>query len=107
MIRTMLVMLVAVSGCRATHLGSDTNVASRAAWSAQRSSEPERTPTFGADDAKATLASRRSGKGKAGGSTAPAPGSILMPSGSSGGEGDSGSTGAWQGAKGNMSLEAK
>lgn len=105
MIRTLLLMLVVTSACRASHLGPDTFVASRAAFSAQRASDPDRTPTFGADDAKATLAAaRRSDKGKAGGSTMPAPGSILMPSA---GAGDSGSSGAWQGAKGNMSLEAK
>ena len=103
MIRTLLISsLLFASACRINHLGADHGKASRDAWAAQRESDPEETPTFTADDAKATTAARRSDKGKAGGSTAPAPGSILMPApgGASGG-------GAWQGAKGNMSLEAK
>jgi len=101
MIRSLLIAsLLVTSACRVNHLGDEHGKASRAAWSAQRESDPENTPTFTADDAKATNATRRSDKGKAGGSTAPAPGSILMPA--SGGSG-----GAWQGAKGNMSLEAK
>ncbi len=103
MIRTLIVSsLLFASACRINHLGPDHAVASRAAWAAQRESDPERTPQFGADDAKAANAARRSDKGKAGGSTAPAPGSILMPMPSA-----SGGNGAWQGAKGNMSLEAK
>jgi hypothetical protein len=109
MIRTLiLTSLLFATACRINHLGADHGVASRAAWAAQRESDPERAPKFGADDAKASVAVRRSDKGKAGGSTAPAPGSILMPSpaASSGSTGGS-SAGAWQGAKGGMSLEAK
>jgi hypothetical protein len=106
MIRTLVLVLMSVSACRAAHLGDDTFVANRAALAAQRDSDPERTPTFGADDAKATLSARRSDKGKAGGSTMPAPGSILMPAPTAPANGDA-SSGAWQGAKGNMSLEAK
>lgn len=104
MIRSILLVFLLAGGCRKAHLGPDTNVAYKNAFAAQRESEPERTPTFGADDAKAAVASRRATKGKAGGSTMPAPGSILMPS--LGGDAAA-SGGAWQGAKGAMSLEAK
>jgi hypothetical protein len=111
MIRTLLlvsVVLATASGCRKNHLGPDTNVAYRTAFAAQRTSEPDRAPTFGADDAKASLASRRTSKGKAGASTMPAPGSILMPSlGAGAGNAAPPSSGGWPGAKGSMSLEAK
>ena len=107
MIRSLAIVIavLAAGGCRRSHLGPDTNVAYKSAFAAQRESEPERTPAFGADDAKAAIASRRASKGKAGSSTMPAPGSILMPS--LGGDAGGGGGGAWQGAKGAMSLEAK
>jgi len=89
--------------CRTSHLGPDTSAAYHAAFDAQRASAPAKTPTFGADDARAINAARRGDKGKAGSSTAPAPGSISLPSPSSG----MGGAGAWQGAQGSMSLEAK
>jgi hypothetical protein len=102
MIRTVLVCGVLLAGCRTPHLGPDTNVASREAFAAQRASDPERTPTFGVDDARSTNAARRTDKGKAGGSTMPAPGSILMPVSSS-----TGAAGAWPGARAPISLEAR
>ena len=103
MIRTLIVTsLLFASACRINHLGAEHGVASRTAWAAQRESDPERKPQFGADDAKAANAARRTDKGKAGGSTEPAPGSILISPPTS-----SGTSGGWQGAKGNMSLEAK
>lgn len=102
MIRALFVCGLLVTGCRTQHLGPDTNVAYREAFTAQRASDPERTPTFGVDDARATNAARRTDKGKAGGSTLPAPGSILTPMSS-----PATSSGAWPGAKAPMSLEAK
>ena len=94
--------LLFLIACRTAHLGPDTNEAARAAWEAQRESAPQKTPTFGAEDARAINAARRAEKGKAGASTAAAPGSISLPSGSA-----IGATGAWPGAQGSMSLEAK
>lgn len=99
----LIAPLIFFFACRTTHLGPATNVAYRAAFDAQRASTPEKTPTFGADDARAINATRRGDRGKAGGSTAPAPGSISLPSPS----GSMGGGGAWQGAQGSMSLEAK
>lgn len=98
----LAILAFALGACGSAHLGPDTNTANRAAFAAQRDSDPAEKPAFGADDARATNAARRSTKGKAGGSTAPAPGSISQPNSMS-----SGSSGAWQGAKGNISLEAK
>lgn len=102
MIRLAILAFV-LGACGSAHLGPDTNVANRAAFAAQRDSDPAVKPTFGADDARATNAARRGTSGKAGSSTAPAPGSISMPASMSSGS----SSGAWQGAKGNISLEAK
>jgi hypothetical protein len=102
MIRLAILALV-LGACGSAHLGPDTNVAHRAAFAAQRESDPADKPVFGVDDARATNAARRSASGKAGSSTAPAPGSISMPTSQS----SSSSSGAWQGAKGNISLEAK
>jgi len=102
MIRSLLfASLVVVTACSQAHLGPDTNVAYREAFAAQRESEPKHSPEFGADDARATNAARRGEKPKA---AAPAPsgGGSLMPIAPI-----STSGGAWQGAKGNMSLEAK
>jgi hypothetical protein len=102
MIRLAILGLL-LGACGSAHLGPDTNVANRSAFAAQRDSDPAEKPTFGADDAYATNAARRASKGKAGSSTAPAPGSISAPGSLSSGS----SSGPWQGAKGNISLEAK
>ena len=102
MIRLAILGFV-LGACGSAHLGPDTNEAYRAAFAAQRDSDPAEKPEFGADDARATNAARRSSSGKAGASTAPAPGSISAPMSLSSGS----SSGAWQGAKGNISLEAK
>lgn len=98
-----LAPLIFFVACRTSHLGPDTSAAYHAAFEAQRASTPTKTPTFGAEDARAINAARRGEKGKAGASTAPAPGSISLPSPS----GSMGGGGAWQGAQGSMSLEAK
>ena len=103
MIRLAILGLL-LGACGSAHLGSDTNEAYRSAFAAQRDSDPAEKPTFGADDARATNAARRSGSGKAGSSTAPAPGSISMPTSLSSGNS---SGGAWEGAKGSIKLEAK
>jgi hypothetical protein len=102
MIRLAILAFV-LGACGSAHLGPDTNVAYRNAFAAQRASDPAEKPTFGVDDARATNAARRSTGGKAGTSTAPAPGSISLPTSMSSGT----SSGPWQGAKGNISLEAK
>ena len=101
MTRIAIALLFAVTGCRTTHLGADTGVAYRAAFDAQRRSDPERTPTFGADDAKLARARARGEGTKP--AAAPASASILMPAPTTA----SGNSGAWQGATGKMSLEAK
>ncbi|MBA3464923.1 MAG: hypothetical protein H0T46_33625, partial [Deltaproteobacteria bacterium] len=88
MIRLAILALV-LGACGGAHLGPDTNVANRAAFAAQRDSDPAEKPAFSADDARATNAARRSTKGKAGGSTAPAPGSISQPAS------NGSSSGAW------------
>lgn len=100
MMRTFLfASLALLAACRTKHLSDDTNVAYRAAFAAQRASDPERTPEFGVDDAKRTDAARRGDATK----PAAAPGAALLPvapmSLSSGG--------AWPGATGSISLEAK
>jgi hypothetical protein len=108
MIRKALFASVALlAACRTQHLGADTNVASREAWAAQRESDPEKTPTFTSDDAKRTNSVRR-GEQKQPGTPSVSAGAALLPAaimsstGSNGGGG-----GAWPGAKGNISLEAK
>jgi hypothetical protein len=102
-VKKILLLLVVVTGCRKAHLGDDQTLATRNAFAAQVASEPKQTPTFGADDADATLRARRRVSGQAGSSTNPAPGSITMPTIPMGGD----SSGAWQGAKAPISLEAK
>lgn len=106
MIRTALFATIALlAACRTKHLGPDTNTASREAWAAQRQSEPENTPAFNADDAHRTNSVRR-GEQKQPGSPTVTSGAALLPGAimtTTGG----GGTGAWPGAKGNISLEAK
>lgn len=97
--KLLLISLLLV-GCRKTHLGPRTGDAYRAGFAAQRDSEPERTPAFRAADAKATMAARRGDK-KAGGSsstTSSSSSTVTVPMGDGG---------AWQGAQGPITLEAK
>lgn len=94
----LLLISLFLVGCRKTHLGPDTGVAYRAAFSAQRDSDPERKPTFRAADAKATAAARRGDK-KPAATAATSSSTITVPMGDGGG--------AWQGAQGPISLEAK
>lgn len=94
--------LLFLIACRTAHLGPDTSVAYHAAFEAQRVSDPAKKATWSSEDARAINAARRGEKGKAGASTAAAPGSISLPSPSA-----AGGAGAWQGAQGSMSLEAK
>lgn len=94
--------LLFLLACSAAHLGPDTSAAYHAAFAAQRVSDPANKPTWSSEDARAINAARRGEKGKAGASTAPVPGSISLPSPSA-----MGGAGAWQGAQGSISLEAK
>lgn len=94
--------LLLVPACRIAHLGKDHGVAFHGAREAQRTSDPGRTPTFGADDAKGTLAARRDAGGGDDGAAAPASLVVPMPAPTS-----SSSSGAWPGATGNITLEAK
>ena len=61
--KNILLLLVVVTGCRKAHLGDDQTLAARNAFAAQVASKPARTPTFGADDADATLRARRLPRG--------------------------------------------
>lgn len=102
MMRTfMFASLTLLAACRTKHLSEDTNVAYRAAFAAQRASDPDRTPEFGVDDAARTGAVRRGEATKAG--AAAAPGAALLPDASM----SMSSGGAWPGATGSISLEAK
>jgi hypothetical protein len=98
MIRTSLVTLALLAGCRIQHLGPDTGVAYRSAFQAQRESDPDTAPTFTADDAKAARAREAAANKPA--ASVPTSASILMPAPSS-------SSGSWPGAKGAINLEAK
>ncbi len=100
---TLLVTFTAfaVAACRHQHLGPDTGVAYREALDAQRESEPSREPTFGADVAHGTMAARKGGKGAGSSSTPAASEALVVPMTSTS------SSGAWPGASGNISLEAK
>ena len=101
MIRSILfASLVVVTACSQAHLGPDTNVAYREALAAQRESDPKHSPEFGADDAHTTNAARRGEKPKGAAAPTSSGGSFLQTTPIT-------SSGAWQGAKGNMSLEAK
>jgi hypothetical protein len=103
---TVLVLLAGLAGCRTNHLGDDSAVAYRSAFAAQRASDPDRAPTFTAGDAKMALAKQR-GDAKDGSAVVPASASILMPAPLSSSTMSGSSGGAWSGAKGNISLEAK
>ena len=94
-------LIVLAAGCRHPHLGPDTGVAYRVALAPQRESEPTVEPTFGADVATGTLAARKGGK-QGGSTAAAAPEALVVPMTSS-----TSSSGAWPGATGNISLEAK
>ena len=94
-------LLFGLVGCRKSHLGSEHARAYRNAIEAQRESEPERAPKFHAADAKATMAARRGKKDAGGGkstSTSGSTGSLTMPVSTDG---------AWPGATGPITLEAK
>ncbi len=93
--------ILTTSACRQAQPGPDTNVANRSAFEARRDSEPERTQAFGADEALAPSSARLGNATQAvwegGGST---PDAVPAMDGA-------GAGGAWAGAKGNISLEAK
>lgn len=108
---TALALAVAgnLMGCRTAHLGPDTGRAYRAAFAAQtEAGEKSQGPTLSAADADQVLDVHAHGakgaKGAKGGATGPVGG---LPSPSLGGSSDGMSGGAWQGASGNISLDAK
>ncbi len=92
-------LLFGLAGCRKSHLGSEHARAYHGAFEAQRESEPERAPTFHAADAKATMAARRGKKdGGTSTTTTSSTGSLTVPVSTDG---------AWPGATGPITLEAK
>lgn len=93
------------AACRTQHLGPNTGDKYRAAFEQQREAEPgENDVEFTADDARSVLRAHHATDGKPGASvssgTAPGPAPSL-------GSGASMSTGKFEGAQGNISLEAK
>ena len=91
------------AACRTQHLGSNTGDSYRNAFEDQRTSEPTPDdPAMSADDAKNVLRTHNAADGKKGAATmggtssgAPSVGSTSM------------SGGKWDGAQGNIQLEAK
>ena len=94
-----LLLIVLAAGCRHKHLGPDVGVAYREAFATQEQSEPTQEPTFGADVAHGTVGARKGGKPAGSGATE----AIVVPMSST----STSSSGAWPGAGGNISLEAK
>jgi hypothetical protein len=95
-------LIVLVAGCRHKHLGPDVGVAYREAFATQEESEPTAEPTFGADVAHGTLGARKGAKA-AGASSSGSSEAIVVPMSTT----STSSSGAWPGASGNISLEAK
>jgi hypothetical protein len=96
-----LLLIVLAAGCRHKHLGPDVGVAYREAFATQEQSEPTQEPTFGADVAHGTLGARKGGK--AAGASSGSSEAIVVPMSTT----TTSSSGAWPGASGNISLEAK
>lgn len=95
----------AALGCGGHHLGPDTGRAYDEALAGQRASQPKDAPGLDADDARRVMhVHRNGGQGKGDGASAaptPAPisGALMSSDGALGG--------AWPGADGNITLEAK
>ncbi len=108
---TALALAIAgnLMGCRTAHLGPDTGRAYRAAFAAQtESGEKNQGPTLSADDADHVLDVHAHGaKGAKGAQSSTASAGGLPTPSLGGGGSDSASGGAWQGASGNISLDAK
>jgi hypothetical protein len=104
----LVALALGATGCRRAHLGDDTGRAYRDALAAQRDGAPAAAPTFDAGHARDALAARR-GKASGGGAPAAGPSTITLPMPAAGGAGGAGgaSGGAWPGATGNITLEAK
>jgi hypothetical protein len=94
----VVALLLSLAACRKQHLGADHGVAYKQAFASQVTSDPERKPTYGAADAATTVGARRGAKPV--GAAAVTPMSATMPAPTM-------STGAWPGAQGNITLEAK
>lgn len=95
-----LALLGSSIGCRSEHLGKDTGRAYRQAFEQQAEPKGE-GPALSADDATRVMHTHSEGKGKKSSDGASAPAAAApMSSGSL-------SSGAWPGATGNISLEAK
>jgi hypothetical protein len=96
-----------LTACGHAHLGPRTGVATREAFEAQRASEPETTPEFGADVARGALATERAAPAAAApGATATASGGVAGASAAAPAA-PRGNTGAWPGSSAGMKLEAK
>lgn len=96
-----LAVLGSSVGCRSEHLGKDTGRAYRAALEAQAEPKSE-GPSLSADDAARVMNTHSDSKGKKSGDGAAAPATSAPIS-----SGSLSSGGAWPGATGNISLEAK
>ncbi|HUH01005.1 MAG TPA: hypothetical protein VML75_03355 [Kofleriaceae bacterium] len=95
-----LALLGSTIGCRSEHLGKDTGRAYRQAFEQQAEPKGE-GPALSAEDATRVMHAHSEGKAKKSGDGTSAPAATpAMSSGSS-------SSGAWPGATGNISLEAK
>lgn len=96
-----LIAALLLIGCRKHHLGDDTGRAYREGFAAQRESDPEVKPEFHGSDAKQTMAARRGDKKPGGGTTTTTgSGTLTVPV-------STGNAGAWPGAAGPITLEAK
>lgn len=97
-----LAVLGSSVGCRSEHLGKDTGRAYRAALEAQAEPKSE-GPSLSADDAARVMNTHSDSKGKKSGDGAAPTATPTAPISS----GSLSSGGAWPGATGNISLEAK
>jgi len=107
---TALALAVAgnLMGCRTAHLGPDTGRAYRAAFAAQaEAGEKTQGPTLSAADADQVLDVRAHGAKAAKGSARGATGPVGLPAPGLGGGEVGTSGGSWQGASGNITLDAK
>jgi hypothetical protein len=99
-------------GCRSPHLGDDTGRAYRQAVVRQANADGESVPNLSATDAKNVLETHRDPRGerqapmKATSFSSVTPAVTSSSSSSSGGSGNSGG-GSWDGASGNIRIQAK
>ena len=96
----------ALLGCRTQHLGDDTGQAYDRAFAVQAKAGGEDTAGIDADDARQVMTVHRHGPQKADGAATTATG-VAPVSGNTSGSGNIDMGGAWPGAEGNITLEAK